>query len=46
MKESSGELSMVIVTILAIILIAGVVRFIVPLAQDYIAEQWTNITNG
>lgn len=46
MKESTGELSMVVVTILAIILIAGVVRFLVPLAQDYIANQWGNLTKG
>lgn len=46
MKESTGELSMVVVTILAIILIATVVRFLVPLAQDYIAERWDNLTTG
>lgn len=43
MKESTGELSMVVVTILAIILIAGVVRFLVPKAQEYIEKQWGNI---
>lgn len=46
MKESTGELSMVVVTILAIILIAGVVRFLVPLAQDYISDKWSNIAAG
>lgn len=46
MKESTGELSMVVVTILAIILIAGVVRFLVPLAQNYITNQWSNLTAG
>ena len=45
MKESTGELSMVVVTILAIILIAGVVTFLVPLAQNYIQNQWGNLTN-
>ena len=44
MKESTGELSMVVVTILAIILIAGVVYFLVPLAQDYISETWDDLT--
>lgn len=44
MKESTGELSMVVVTILAIILIAGVVYFLVPLAQNYISEQWGDLT--
>lgn len=46
MKESTGELSMVVVTILAIILIAGVVRFLVPLAQDYVSNKWGEITAG
>ena len=46
MKESTGELSMVVVTILAIILIAGVVRFLVPLAQDYVSDRWANLTTG
>ena len=44
MKESTGELSMVVVTILAIALIAGVVRFLVPMAQNYVAGKWQNIT--
>ena len=44
MKEATGELSMVVVTILAIALIAGVVKFLVPLAQDYVGDQWSNIT--
>lgn len=45
MKEATGELSMVVVTILAIALIAGVVRFLVPLAQQYVGEQWKSITS-
>ncbi len=45
MKESTGELSMVVVTILAIALIAGVVRFLVPMAQSYVANKWVDITN-
>ena len=44
MKESTGELSMVVVTILAIALIAGVVRILVPLAQNYIENQWGDLT--
>lgn len=43
MKESTGELSMVVVTILAIILIAAVVRFLVPLAQKYVSDQWEEL---
>ena len=46
MKESTGELSMVVVTLLAIALIAGAVRFLVPLAQDYISKSWGNLTKG
>lgn len=45
MKEATGELSMVVVTILAIALIAGVVKFLVPLAQDYVGGQWKSITD-
>ena len=44
MKESTGELSMVVVTLLAIALIAGVVRFLVPKAQDFIESKWGEIT--
>lgn len=44
MKESTGELSMVVVTILAIALIAGVVRVLVPLAQGFVSNKWTDIT--
>ena len=43
MKESTGELSMVVVTLLAIALIAGVVRFLVPMAQDFVQNQWGEI---
>ncbi len=43
MKESTGELSMVVVTLLAIALIAGVVRFLVPMAQNYVSDKWDNI---
>ena len=44
MKESTGELSMVVVTLLAIALIAGVVRFLVPKAQTYVSDSWRNLT--
>ena len=43
MKESTGELSMVVVTLLAIALIAGVVRFLVPMAQSFVQNKWTEI---
>ena len=44
MKESTGELSMTVVTLLAIVLIAGVVSFLVPMAKNYINDTWSNIT--
>lgn len=45
MKESTGELSMTVITLLAVALIAGVVTFLVPLAKNYINGTWGNITN-
>ena len=45
MKESTGELSMVVVTLLAIALIAGAIRFLVPMAQQYIENQWGALTD-
>lgn len=45
MKESTGELSMVVVTLLAIALIAAAVNFLIPMAQDYINKSWSNIAN-
>ena len=45
LKESTGELSMVVITLLAIALIAGIVAFLVPMASDYINQSWRNITN-
>lgn len=44
MKESTGELSMVVITLLAIALIAGIVTFLVPMASDYINDSWRDIT--
>ena len=45
MKEATGELSMTVVTILAIVLIAGVIYFLVPLAKNYISKTWGDLTN-
>lgn len=45
MKESTGELSMVVITLLAIAAIAGIVSFIVPLAQNFIANEWNDLTS-
>ena len=45
MKESTGELSMVVVTLLAIALIVGVVSVLVPLAQGFVVNKWGQITD-
>jgi len=44
MKESTGELSMVVVTLLAIALIAGIITFLVPMASNYVNKSWSNLT--
>lgn len=44
MKESTGELSMVVVTLLAIALIAGVITILVPLAANYVNKTWSELT--
>ena len=46
MKESTGELSMVVITLLAIALIATIVKFLVPLASNFINDSWHNTTSG
>lgn len=43
MKESTGELSMVVVTLLAITLIAGIIGFLVPRAQTFVEKKWSSI---
>ena len=43
MKESTGELSMVVVTLLAIAGIALAVRTLVPLMKDYIYDKWEQL---
>lgn len=46
MKESTGELSMTVITIMAIILIAGILTFLVPLAAKYVNETWSNLVKN
>ena len=43
MKESTGELSMVVVTLLAIAGIALAVRTLVPAMKKYIYDKWDEI---
>ena len=43
MKESTGELSMVVVTLLAIAGIALAVRTLVPMMKNYIYDKWGEV---
>lgn len=43
MKESTGELSMVVVTLLAIAGIALAVRTLVPAMKKYIYDKWDEV---
>ncbi len=44
MKEATGELSMTTITIIAVIAIAGVIAFVIPLVRDFINESWDNLS--
>ena len=44
MKESSGELSMVVVTLIAIAIIAALVRGLRKPITDYINTKWGQIS--
>lgn len=44
MKEATGEFSMTVVTILAIIVIAGLVGFLSPRIAGYIQGTWSDVT--
>ena len=46
MKESTGELSMTVITIMAIILIAGILSFLVPMAADYVNNTWKELVEN
>ena len=45
MKEATGEFSMTVVTILAIMVIAGLVAWLSPKIAQYVQSNWTNTTN-
>lgn len=45
MKEATGELSMTVITIIAIVLIAGIVAWLGPKVGEYIEGQWNTISN-
>lgn len=46
MKESTGELSMTVITIMAIILIAGILTFLVPMAANYVNNTWSGLVKN
>ena len=46
MKEATGELSMTVVTIIAIVAIAGIVTWLAPLVKDYVEGAWGNLSHG
>lgn len=46
MKEATGELSMTVVTIVAIVAIAGVIAWLMPSIRQYINNTWQNTSNN
>jgi len=45
MKEATGEFSMTVVTILAVIVIAALVTWLGPKITNYIQSNWTNLAD-
>ena len=45
MKEATGEFSMTVVTIIAIMVIAGLVAWLSPKIAEYVHESWDNTKN-
>ena len=46
MKEATGELSMTVVTIVAIVAIAGVIAFLMPSIRQYINNTWQDVADN
>jgi len=46
MKEATGEFSMTVVTIVAIVAIAGVIAFLMPSLREFINTTWQQTSNG
>lgn len=46
MKEATGELSMTVITIIAIVAIAGIITFLAPLVKNYINGTWTGLSQN
>ena len=43
MKETTGEFSMTVVTIVAIAVVAGLIAFLAPKVATYIENTWNNV---
>lgn len=46
LKEATGEFSMTVVTIVAIVAIAGVIVWLMPTLREYINSTWQNASNN
>ena len=46
MKEATGELSMTVITIVAIVAIAGVITFLLPSIKNYINDTWADVAGN
>ena len=44
MKEATGELSMTVVTIIAIVAISLIVVMVTPWVKSYINNSWSNLS--
>lgn len=43
MKEATGEFSMTVITILAVVVIAGIISFLGPSIKKYIEGTWNSM---
>lgn len=46
MKESSGELSMTVVVIVAAVILIAILRMLLPNMSNFISEKWKGMTNS
>lgn len=46
MKEATGELSMTMITIIAVVAIAAIVTWLSPLIKGYVESAWGKVSNN
>lgn len=46
MKESSGELSMTVVVIVAAVILIAILRLLLPNMSNFISDKWKDMTNS